>query len=361
MPYKLKGKCVVLADSGKVVKCHPTRAKALAHLKALKVNVPEASSAIAELQIGKPQLTTVADVQIIKTGIEYPLSTGPATFTPDDLASAVAAQSDPSIPQPRIWIGHPDDKRFHGVRTEGQPSGEPAVGKVTDMRLTEDGHCIVGDLSGVPLWFGNIMASAFPSRSIEGRFNVKTPTGKKHRLVITGLAMLGITWPGILTLEDIASLYTKKGPKVNVSEASEDKPVAVMAMAARKVDAQVTVEDLRRQWYEQNGADPNKMNWWLRSIFIEPNELIVDTDDGGTLFRQTFKIVKDKVKFGKPKQVKIKYVNASYGGIESEPVQSDGQRIAYYSSRGESTGSNVLTVNLKPTGSYIEVKTGGSP
>jgi hypothetical protein len=189
----------------------------------------EQQSAIDDLQQTKPLLTTVPEVQIIKTGIEYPLSSGPTTFTADDLAAAVAAQADPSIPQPRIWIGHPDDKRIHGERQEGVPSGEPAVGKVTDMRLTEDGHCIVGDLTGVPLWLANIMSSAFPSRSIEGRFNIKTPTGKKHRLVINGLALLGVTWPGVLTIEDIASLYTEKGPSITVTKASPQKPVTITA------------------------------------------------------------------------------------------------------------------------------------
>jgi hypothetical protein len=311
-----------------------------------------ATSSIQALQKNKPQLTTVPDVQIVKTGIEYPLSTGPCTFTADDLAAAVAAQADPSIPQPRIWIGHPDDKRIHGERQEGVPSGEPAVGKVTDMRLTEDGHCIVGDLTGVPLWLANIMASAFPSRSIEGRFNLKTPTGKKHRLVINGLALLGITWPGVLTIEDIASLYTEKGPKVTVTKATAKQPVTITAASDRPLSAQVTVEDLRRAWYEANRGDPEKFNWWIRSIYLDPNELIVDADDGGTLFRQPFKINGEKVKFLKAKKVKIKYVNASHGGIEAEPVNENRNHIAVFEQQ-------VLNVTV-PTGNYIEIKLGGT-
>lgn len=39
MPYKLDGNCVVRADTGAVVKCHPTHAEALAHLAALQINV----------------------------------------------------------------------------------------------------------------------------------------------------------------------------------------------------------------------------------------------------------------------------------------------------------------------------------
>jgi hypothetical protein len=39
MPYKLEGNCVVRADTGATVKCHPTRAQAKRHLIALKINV----------------------------------------------------------------------------------------------------------------------------------------------------------------------------------------------------------------------------------------------------------------------------------------------------------------------------------
>lgn len=308
-----------------------------------------AASAITEIQNNKPQLTTVPNVQIIKTGIEYPLSSGPTTFTPEDLAAAVNAQNDPAIPQPRVWLGHPDDVRIHGHRINGPASGEPAVGKVMDMRLTEDGHCLVGDLQGVPLWLANIMGSAFPSRSIEGRFNIKTPTGKKHRLVITGCALLGVVWPGVLTIEDIATLYTEKGPAVEVTEASAALPVTITAAAGRTVMGNITVEDLRRAWHESIKGDPDKYNWWLRSIYVDPPELIVDGDDGGTLFRQPFSILKnDKIKFGKAKKVKIKYVNASHGGVEAEPINANRQHVALF--------EPVKTLDVNLVERFIEVQ-----
>lgn len=275
-------------------------------------------------------LTTVPNVQIVKTGIEYPLASGPTTFTAEDLASAVAAQSDPSIPSPRIWIGHSDDTRFHGERTGGIPSGEPALGKVKDMRLAQDGHLIEGDLTGVPKWLANIMGSAFPSRSIEGRFNVETPTGKKHRLVINGLALLGVTWPGVMTLDDIATLYSEEGPKVEVIEATSDLPIQIVAKEQRQVAAKVNVDDLRRAWYMANRGDKERRNWWLRSIYVEPNELIVDADDGGSLFRQNFTIDGSKVIFGAPQRIKVQYVNASHGGIEAEPINPNRTHVATF-------------------------------
>lgn len=315
------------------------------------------ASAILEIQ-GGAELTTVPDVQIIKTGIEYPLASGPATFTPEDLAAAVDAQNDAGIPQPRIWLGHFDDERIHGERLGAYPSGEPAVGKVIDMRLTEDGHCIVGDLTGVPLWLANIMSSAFPSRSVEGRFNVQTVTGKEYRLVISSLALLGVCWPGVQTLDDIAALYTKEGPKISLVEATPDQPVTITAALDRVVEAQVTVEDIRREWYKSTEVDPLKRAWWLRSIYIEPNELIVDADDGGTLYRQPFTVLKSKIKFGKLKKVKIQYVNASHGGVEAKPVNEARTLVAQFQERPEQEG-HALTVNVSAKsepGSSIEVK-----
>lgn len=328
-----------------------------------------AKSAIQALQDGKPQLTTIPNVQIIKTGIEYPLASGPTTFTPEDLADAVAAQDDPAIPQPRIWLGHPDDSRIHGDRALGIPSGEPALGKVTDMRLVDEGNTIIGDLTGIPVWLGNIMSSAFPSRSIEGRFNVTTPTGHNWRLIINGLALLGVVWPGVLTIDDIASLYTEKGPKVDVNEATPDKPVVMAAVADRMVAGQVTVEDLRRQWYDANAADEERRFWWLRAIYLAPNELIVDADDGGSLYKQSFVIKGEKIDFGKVKKVKIKYVNASHGGIETEPLNDNRQHAALFASRRESLPKEKDTKSIKivlgramesaNTGDYVEIKLGG--
>lgn len=40
MPYHLEGKCVV-KDNGERVKCHPTRSKAMRHMRALYANVPD--------------------------------------------------------------------------------------------------------------------------------------------------------------------------------------------------------------------------------------------------------------------------------------------------------------------------------
>lgn len=322
------------------------------------------STAIEALQAAPPKLTVRKGVQIVKTGIEYPLSTGPATFTPEDLADAVAAQDDPALPAPRVWIGHPDDERIHGARITGKPSGEPALGIVKNMVLGEQGHCINGDLHNCPVWLDNILAAAFPSRSIEGRFNFHTPSGNKWRLVITGLALLGVSWPGITSLDDIASLYTEEGPSgVTVVTATEEAPVTVEAVAARQITADVTVEDVRRQFYDWIKADPDKNWWWIRSMYVDPLELIVDDDDG-TLHRIPYSINKDdEVEWGEAKAVKIKYVNASHGGVEAEPINANRTAIAHFKTKGESRptlAASELIVKLTkpPEGLYINIRKG---
>jgi len=291
-------------------------------------------SAIQALQDAPPVLTTRANVIICKTGIEYPLASGPTTFTPEDLAHAVASQDDPAITTPRIWLGHPDDPRIHGKRAAGgPPSGEPAIGRVTNMRLVEDGNAIMGDYEGIPLWLDRILASAYPARSIEGNFDVETVTGHKWRLVINGLALLGVVWPGVSTLEDIASLYTDAGPAdVEVIEASEEQPVTVIAAGARQVVGQVTVEDLRRQYYESLTGD--QAWWWIRAIYLDPNELIVD-DDEGSLFRVTFDVNGEDITFAEPKEVKVKYVNASNGGIAAETINANRTHVVLFASRAD--------------------------
>jgi hypothetical protein len=253
-------------------------------------------------------LATVRNVELCMAGIEYPLASGPKTFTPDDLVEAVASQNDPAVQSPRVWLGHPDDQRFHAGRTTPVGSAEPALGKVINMRVEDNGMTLVGDIAGCPTWLAKILSSAYPSRSIEGLVEAETVTGHTWGLLITDLALLGVTWPGVSTLEDLQALYSEDGPEgVEVEEES-------MAVAAARgaVRAQINDDDIRRQFYAAL-PDMDLDSWsWIRAQLRDPDELIVDPDDGsGDLYKVSYEIKGEAVEFGDPQKVKVTYVNAS--------------------------------------------------
>ena len=60
-----------------------------------------------------------------------------------------------------------------------------------------------------------------------------------------------------------------------------------------------------------------------------------------------------KVKFGKPKKVKIQYINASHGGVEAEPINQGRPHVAQFTKP-----EDVLVVNM-PTGNTININLGG--
>jgi hypothetical protein len=144
-------------------------------------------------------LVTLPGVEILATGT-WQLSSGEATFTREDLADAIDAASCPSVGNPVIKIGHVDP-RF---------DGEPALGWVVGMKLSAGGNKITADLAGMPGWLGEIAASAYPGRSIEGFRDYVCQQGHTHPFAITALALLGVTPPavGVLnSIEDVAALY----------------------------------------------------------------------------------------------------------------------------------------------------------
>src|SRR4051812_47819519 len=145
-----------------------------------------------EVQVyqGLDGLWHIDNVEIISTGVEYPLSTGPTTFTEEDLSDAVAATQDPAIVSPRIKLGHAS-----GYNEALVGDAEPAFGRVEDLRLGNNDQSIYGNYVGTPEWLTAVLGVAYPSRSIEGSFDVTTATGKTYKLVISAVSLLGIYWP----------------------------------------------------------------------------------------------------------------------------------------------------------------------
>jgi hypothetical protein len=250
-------------------------------------------------------LSVVRNVEVCAVGIEYPLASGPTTFTPEDLLHAVASQDDPAIQSPRVWLGHPDDQRFHQGRTTIVGSAEPALGTVINMRTEDEGMTLVGDVAGCPTWLAKILASAYPNRSIEGYRDAVTATGSKWNVVVTDLALLGVKWPGVSTLKDLQSLYSENGP--TGVEVEEGLPVAA---ARSNLQAQAELEKIRRDFIAALSDLKIPGYPWVRAILQDPNELIIDDDEGG-LYRLPYDGSKDPTTFGELRQVKIQYVNAS--------------------------------------------------
>jgi hypothetical protein len=103
-----------------------------------------------------------------------------------------------------LKIGHRDERFTDG---EVLGDGEPAVGRVVNLRLDETGQTLVADLVGIPAWLDDVLESAYPSRSVEAALGVQTPAGATYAMVVTGCALLGVTAPAIQSLGDIAALY----------------------------------------------------------------------------------------------------------------------------------------------------------
>jgi hypothetical protein len=244
-----------------------------------------------------PIFKTVPNVPILSSGIEYQLSTGPTTFTPEHLESIVMALDDPAITFPRLKLGHTEDNHW--------PEGaEPSFGTVTTLHLGDNGQTVYGDYVGLPAWLADILPIAYPSRSIEGYFNLETPTGHKWPFVLTAVSLLGVLWPGCSVLEDLRPLYESETLPEGVIVDQSASPF-VTANRPNKVAAEVNIDDVRRQYYEQ--LDANQSWWWIRAMYLDPNELIVDDDDG-QLYRVGFTPKADGgVEFDDPKEVKIKY------------------------------------------------------
>lgn len=72
------------------------------------------------------------------------------------------------------------------------------------------------------------------------------------------------------------------------------------------VAAQANLDDVRRQYYDT--LEAGQFWWWIRAMYIDPNELIVDDDEGG-LYRVPFSAKGDEVTFSDPIPVKIQYVD----------------------------------------------------
>lgn len=254
-----------------------------------------------------PALAMWPAVELVAVG-EWPLSTGPANFTATDLAEACAAARCPAVGQPVLKLGH-HDPRF---------DGEPAIGWVASMRLNDTQTKLVGDFTGMPGWLAAVLPSAYPERSIEACFDFVCQIGHTHPFVVTAVALLGVTPPGVGTiasLNDVAALYGIAVPaEPQPAEAAASRPFTLhlpggaMPAAAQAAGVVPTVDDIRRAYYEVA-----EWSAWIVEVQLTAAGpvLIVIDDSTGQLTRVPV-TAKDggAVEFGDASPVLVSYVDA---------------------------------------------------
>lgn len=155
--------------------------------------------------------TTIKGVELLKVGRWNSSTAGETEVTRTHLADMVRASTDKEVDSPVLKLGHVDP-RFDGT---------PAAGWVRNLRLSEDGNSLYGDIAEIPSKLAAIIPTAFRRRSVEFKFGVKTPAGAVYSAALSGLALLGVTVPAVKGLEDILDVYA------STSEATSASAVAV--------------------------------------------------------------------------------------------------------------------------------------
>jgi hypothetical protein len=161
------------------------------------------------------------------------------------------AANRPGALAPRLKVGHVD-KRF---------DGEPAIGRVRNLRLTDDGEAIIADYTDVPQWLADALPSAYPGRSIEAAVNGDS-------LDITGVALLGVTLPGITNLADLEHRLTDTGPlRVAAGEDAEGHRIQVVIASTEEAAHQVG------ELVDREGAGPRPQTHNPKESSMDPKEL----------------------------------------------------------------------------------------
>ena len=223
--------------------------------------------------------TTIKDVLLLRTGTWNASVGGNLPVTAGDLQEMADAAADADLDKPIIKIGHTDG-RFPAVDEDG----EPAYGQIDNLRLTEDGQGLVGDLVNVPEELAEKMPSAYPHRSVEIRSNValKTAAGeiaKKFKRVITAVALLGSTPPAVKGLGGIHAALSHGDTLVDEGDA-----YAVHF----KLGAPLTAEQTRQALEQSIGGAGAVVDFTDRLFWYKQ---AVPSPDGGAstrYFQQTY-------------------------------------------------------------------------
>lgn len=281
-----------------------------------------------------PALVTIPNVELLSAGT-WNASTGWVTYTPDQLKAAVAALDDPAVHAPRLRIGHtlptvsPDE-------SSGGFEEQPCFGRFENLRLNASGNTIIADAVGVPAWLAEILPAAFPSRSVETYGNAKTSSGLTHDLVITSVALLGVSMPAVETLEDLRLAFGAETPE-GVQFISGDRVAASRGEPMpNRVSASVTYTDVRQSFYDEIAtSESDRYWWWLCDVIMSPSKVIADDDEGG-LWAVPYTIKGEKITWGEPVEVRVQYVEADSGQVAAAHDQVAGGVSHRFSTAAES-------------------------
>jgi hypothetical protein len=221
--------------------------------------------------------------------------------------------------------------------------------------MSENGMIVYADYTGVPEWLGKIMPYAFPSRSIEGFWDIESKMGRKYRFVLSACKILGLQWPGVNQLEDLPMYYGEQMPASVVVE-----PELAAAVAAGNLPggdpmkfpwrtaATANLDDIRRSFTAQCSKGTKMESWWIRQVLVDPNEIVVEDDQDGKLYRLSFQTdASGNVSFSEPESVRIGLIPDDQPELmkaaasHSAEILAIGRHVlASYSTRAESSPDN---------------------
>ena len=150
---------------------------------------------------------------------------GRATVTPEDLAAVVDAYQDREVDRARVKLGH-----VSSLNDQALGDGAPAFGWVENPRLSDDGRTLLGDLVDVPRRLGEVIGKAYKQVSVELRKGVRTPSGKTHPTVLSGLALLGAAAPAVKGLDDLVALYASEPIPDTPTDGCQDGSVVTISL-----------------------------------------------------------------------------------------------------------------------------------
>lgn len=151
--------------------------------------------------------------------------TGKATVTPEDLQAVVDAYQDREVDRARVKLGH-----VSSLNDQALGDGAPAFGWVSNPRVSDDGKTLLGDLVDVPRRLGEVVGRGYKNVSVELRKNVKTPSGKTHPTVLSGLALLGAAAPAVKGLDDLVALYASEPIPDTPTDGCQDGAVVTISL-----------------------------------------------------------------------------------------------------------------------------------